>query len=223
MATRMGLNQSGAVRSLQSTTELRTRTSAWLCALLLVSSVLVLRSPVSADGGVDTKHSQARVTVTRSATATILPTAATPSVTTTTTPTATPGPTPQQVGATQTFFGSLGFLFGFFLVYSITLGSKTQDVFKSFLGIAGLGSGILETKVFPEGVQLDGITAYGVGAVLGFGLYVLIAAVLCRVYAVYYVRTDPTTVPPESGWALFAAALARTVLGEELRPPASTK
>jgi hypothetical protein len=124
-----------------------------------------------------------------------------PSISATATPSPTPTPNPQQIAQTRTVFGALGFLFGFFLTYSITVGTKAQDVFKSFLGIAGLGSGILETWVFPEGVQLDGLFAYGAGALWGFGVYVLIAAVLSAIYAYTYDPHGGANVPPPSGGA----------------------
>jgi hypothetical protein len=70
--------------------------------------------------------------------------------------------------------------------------------------------------------------AYGAGAFVGFVVYSLIAALLCGVYAATYTGAAPATAPnpanpppPEEGWALFASALARTVLGEEIRPPSA--
>jgi hypothetical protein len=136
MAIRGGLNPvKPRPILLQSRIELRTRSSVWFFGLLLISSLRCLRCPASAEP----------------------PPTVIPSVTPTTTPTATPTPTPDQISKTQTVFGALGFLFGFFLVYSITVGTKTQDVFKSFLGVAGLGGGILETGFFQKGFGLTAL------------------------------------------------------------------
>jgi hypothetical protein len=63
---------------------------------------------------------------------------------------------------------------------------------------------------------------YGAGAVLGFGAYFAIALALSLIYGFSYVSADAANPQPEQkGWALFAAALARALLGEDLRPPAS--
>ena len=48
-------------------------------------------------------------------------------------------------------FGAIGFLFGFFLASSITVGRKTEDVFKSSLGIAGQSGGLTNTSIEPHG------------------------------------------------------------------------
>jgi hypothetical protein len=210
-----GLRQPSNVGDfLQSIIGARARITLWALGLLLIAGIVMVPRAFS----VPEEPPAASTAATTTQTAAL-------------TPTATPTPTQHEISATKTVFGALGFLFGFFLTYTITVGTKTQDVFKSFLGIAGLGGGVMETTIFSRGLQLEGLRACGAGALVGFVVYAVIAAILCDIYAWKYEGAAAAAVPaqgaaaapgpplPEQGWALFASALARALLGEELRPP----
>ena len=178
--------------------------SVRVVALLLISGFLLGRSGAWAQ----TPTGSAAASASASDTPTNTPT-----------PSAPPTVTPQQIDATQWGFGTIGFLFGFFLTYSITIGSKTQDLLKSTLGVASVGGGLLGTQALPPEAQLPGVESYGLGAVIGFGVYFATALILSVIYAYGYEGQSGNSPPPEKSWkALFAAAVARAVLGEDLRP-----
>lgn len=110
----------------------------------------------------------------------------------------------------------LGFLFGYFLVYSIRSGNKTQDIFKSFLGILGIGvSGGAALYV-----STSGLTAYASGALFGSAVYLVLALGLISLYCSHY-QYDKDK--PVTGWALWAETLGKVLLGEDFRPPTGSK
>ena len=174
--------------------------------------------------------------------------------------------------APQTGILLLGALFGYFLVYSINVGSKAVDALKSLLGVLGIASGGLlalwpspsnqtdaatklldsatnlakavqplagkaggtvtlpdqlvtqisgmlqaATKVAttnaPQSSAAGGVLdAYTEGAVIGFGIYVIIAIALAALYSRKYEANALNR------GALFAETLAKTLLGEDFRP-----
>jgi hypothetical protein len=115
----------------------------------------------------------------------------------------------------------LGFLAGYFLAYSIRSGTRTQDVFKSFLGLLGVGGGVAGVaSVF----TLEEVKAFGLGAFLeqtiwGAGWYVLFALILISLYSYKY-KPNETPLKLPSDWALFAETLGKVLLGEDFRPRA---
>jgi len=117
-------------------------------------------------------------------------------------------------GEATTGFQALGMLFGYFLTYSIRYGSKTQDVFKSFLGAIGAGGGAATTLLVSEACRFPLLVSYGIGTVYGFAAFFVIAFFLAWAYSVTF---DPDKVPTKA--ALFAETLAKVLLGEDFRPP----
>ena len=129
-------------------------------------------------------------------------------------------PSSQAIAVSPKSLWVLGFLFGYFLIYTVRHGSKTQDVFKGFLGLSGaIGGAAGLTFVLKESTtQAEGLVAYATGTIYGFLAYVLIAFFLACLYSASftYTKDQPTT-----GWALLAETLGKVLLGEDLRPPPS--
>ncbi len=112
-----------------------------------------------------------------------------------------------------------GFLFGFFLTYSIRSGSRTQDAFKSFVGVlgsVGAGSGLAwlrqEQWVVP---------AYGYGLFAGFVAYAAASVCLASIYgsAKAAEGATPAAGDARKAEAIAAAIIGRSLLGEEFDPP----
>jgi hypothetical protein len=75
----------------------------------------------------------------------------------------------------------IGFLVGYFMMYSIRSGTKTQDAFKSFLGAGALAGGAyFENYKLTSGTA---ITPIECGILWGAGVYFLIAIVLGVLYS----------------------------------------
>lgn len=75
----------------------------------------------------------------------------------------------------------IGFLVGYFMMYSIRSGTKTQDAFKSFLGAGALAGGAyFETYKLTSGAA---ITPIECGIVWGVAAYFLIAIALGALYS----------------------------------------
>ena len=106
-------------------------------------------------------------------------------------------------------------LVGYYLAYSIRSGSKTQDVFKSLLGIGGLASIPTAATSFKlTADQLPGLlSTWGVGAVSGFGSYFVLGLILSGLYSRFYKQNQAI-----GGWALFAEIASKLMLGEDIRP-----
>lgn len=75
----------------------------------------------------------------------------------------------------------IGFLVGYFMMYSIRSGTKTQDAFKSFLGAGALAGGAyFETYKLASG---SAITPIECGILWGVLTYFIIAIVLGALYS----------------------------------------
>ncbi len=115
----------------------------------------------------------------------------------------------------------LGFVFGYFLAYTIRHGSKTQDAFKGFLGVLGVGTSGLSVKLLQDAdSQTLALVEYTWGTIGGGLVYMVIALALVVIYAWRY---NPGTPPPNQtaipvGLALFAETLGKVLLGEDFRP-----
>lgn len=121
-----------------------------------------------------------------------------------------PAPPPPPVLAPTETLKWLGFLFGYFLTYTIRSGKTTQDVFKSFLGILGIGvSGGAALYVSPAS-----LATYTCGAVAGFAVYAGTAVALISVFS-YNSNADGK---PSNNWALWAVSIGKVLLGEDFRP-----
>jgi hypothetical protein len=127
---------------------------------------------------------------------------------------------PQKIPVDPEHLSVVGFIFGYFLTYSIRHGSKTQDVFKGFLGLTGaIGGTAGLVYVFKDSNDAaKALVSYGWGTAYGFGLYLLIALVLAVLYSWNY-RYEKEK--PATGWALGAETLGKILLGEDMRPPLS--
>jgi hypothetical protein len=113
----------------------------------------------------------------------------------------------------------LGFILGYFLTYSIRHGSKTQDVFKGFLGLSGAIGGAAGLNFILTGTaKADGLVSYAIGTFVGFLAYVLFALVIALTYSKTFKYEKDK---PVHGWSLFAEVLGKVLLGEDLRPPLS--
>lgn len=114
-------------------------------------------------------------------------------------------------------FKYVAVLVGYYLAYSIRSGSKTQDVFKSLLGIGGLAA--VPTAAASFNVLQNSIPAllgaWGSGAIAGFVAYFVIAGILAIIYSRTYTYIKDT---PPRGVPLFAEILGKVVLGEDFRP-----
>jgi hypothetical protein len=114
----------------------------------------------------------------------------------------------------------VGFIFGYFLTFSIRHGSKTQDVFKGFLGLSGAigGTAGLVFAFKDSENAAAALVSYGWGTAYGFATYLTIAFILAIIYSgeFTYKKDEPAT-----GAALFAEILGKVLLGEDLRPPLS--
>lgn len=110
----------------------------------------------------------------------------------------------------------IGFLVGYFVMYSIRSGTKTQDAFKSFLGAGGLAGGIFLEQKIPNNLLNTG------DAVLwGAGLYFLVSLCLSSLYSFSKKGDDKSTPPlPASDLNLFSIVVGRILLGEDFRTPA---
>ena len=124
------------------------------------------------------------------------------------------GPAAACPGGGGTGFMWLGFIFGYFLTYSIRYGSKTQDVFKSFLGAIGAGGGAATTLLVSEACRFPLLLNYGVGTIWGLLVFGLLSLVLSAIYSGNF---DPEKTP--IGLALWAETMAKVLLGEDFRPP----
>ena len=113
-------------------------------------------------------------------------------------------------------FEYIAALIGYYLAYSIRSGSKTQDVFKSLLGIGGIAA--VPTVAANFNVLQPYIPAllviWGRGAICGFIAYFVIAAILAAIYSATF---DNRNLPPQ-GVPLFAEILGKVLLGEDFRP-----
>lgn len=129
-------------------------------------------------------------------------------------------PPPQAMAVSPESLWVLGFLFGYFLIYSVRHGSKTQDVFKGFLGLSGaIGGAAGLTFILKESTaQAEGLVAYATGTIYGFLTYIAIAFILALIYSGEY---NYTPNQPATGAALFAEILGKVLLGEDFRPPPS--
>ena len=96
----------------------------------------------------------------------------------------------------------IGFLVGYFIMYSIRSGTKTQEVFKSFFGLVGVG-GVGAAVVASGDVGAGLSDAVGYGIIAYFGLTLLLTSVYT--VAISQSRTNA---------ALWARILGRTLLGE---------
>lgn len=117
-------------------------------------------------------------------------------------------------GQSTSGFTALGAIFGYFLTYSIRYGSKTQDVFKSFLGALGAGGGAATTLLVSEACRFPLLVSYGIGTVIGFVVFCALAVLLAWLYSANF---EADKLP--TGLALFAETLAKVLLGEDFRPP----
>lgn len=117
-------------------------------------------------------------------------------------------------------FTALGAAFGYFLTYSIRHGSKTQDVFKSFLGAIGITGGAATTLVVEEACRFPMLVNYGAGALMGFVAFAVLALVLVGIYSLNF-ESDQAKLPTK--WALFAETLGKVLLGEDFRPGPNKK
>lgn len=104
-------------------------------------------------------------------------------------------------------FVGFGFLFGFFLSYSIRSGSKTQDVFKSVVGVLGIGGGAGSAYFVSEVYRVPPLAAYTLGAFVGFIVYVVFAVCLVSVF------TFAT-----GSFQEWAKIMGRVILGEDFTP-----
>lgn len=101
---------------------------------------------------------------------------------------------------------ALSFMAGYFIMYSIRSGTKTQDAFKSFLGAGGLAGGAYLTQALPARIDdLEG------GLLWGAGTYVLIAVAFGAIYS-WSSANSPTQA--------FSVVIGRVLLGEDFRTPA---
>ena len=131
----------------------------------------------------------------------------------------------------------LGFLIGYFLMYSIRAGTKTQDAFKSFLGAGGLAGGAysaMVAKYTPPNFESS--------LLWGAGIYFFIAFLLGLLYSNTIISqtsilnnnqsSEPTPNPPPpkpvsdgpqttpNRVNTFAVIMGRMLLGEDFRTPA---
>ena len=92
-------------------------------------------------------------------------------------------------------FEYIAALVGYYLAYSIRSGSKTQDVFKSLLGIGGIAAvpaaaasfNVLQTYVPAL------LVTWGRGAICGFIAYFIIAAILAAIYSATFTKISSHT------------------------------
>lgn len=110
----------------------------------------------------------------------------------------------------------IGFLVGYFVMYSIRSGTKTQDAFKSFLGVGGLAGGaFLEQKIPSNLASIEQALLWGAG------IYFLISLTLSLFYS-FSNKADDKATPPisASDWNVLSVVLGRILLGEDFRTPA---
>lgn len=119
----------------------------------------------------------------------------------------------------------IGILAGYFLAYSINHGTKTQDVFKSLLGILGVGAGGSGALLIPKDANdasavSSALLSYGQGAVIGFLSYAALGVLLAALYSWSgKAAAGGAPAPEESCLTLFADILGRVLLGEDFRAP----
>jgi len=107
-------------------------------------------------------------------------------------------------------FTGFGLLMGYFLVYSIRSENRTQDVFKSLIGLSALGGGAVVTALLRDPTNIrDAIATYSIGALIGAAAYFILVVVLASIYS------PSSRAGPSSGWALAANIIARSILGED--------
>ncbi len=173
----------------------------------------------------------------------------------------------------------LGVLLGYFLIYTINVGSKAADAVKSLLGVVGIGGGgvlaVLPTSsnsfdiatkltdattklastlqelatkakqplqidpqlfnklagtlanaahdsmIFQQQLtagKMELLSSYAQGAMWGFVVYVILAITLSGLYSKYYQAPGANQPAQQTGLALFAQTLAKTLLGEDFGP-----
>lgn len=105
----------------------------------------------------------------------------------------------------------IGFLIGYFVMYSIRSGSKTQDVFKSFLGAGGLAGGAF---LFPTLKDTTLLSSLESSVLWGAGVYTVVAIVLVVGYA--WAKSDPIG-KTQTGFLL----MGRILIGEDFSTPPS--